>query len=172
MKNKFKLERRAKNPRPNILGCGYGARPNIDGSGWAARPNTFLKCFGSGWPATPNAITPFEGVLGLAVKLEPGNLQLLTEKATPPGMRAANLLAWVCSQAHLSSPSAQSMAAPTPGVCSPTKIKTNHFLFIHPFNAKCIPIKRQPHPPLTVFPTPCGKGSFAITLLQSTVLCI
>jgi len=104
MKNKFKLEKRAKNPRPNILGCGCRARPNIlrhgcaakpkiDGSGWAARPNTFLKCFGSGWPATPNAITPFEGVLGLAVKLEPGNLQLLTEKATPPGMRAANLLA-------------------------------------------------------------------------------
>jgi len=59
MKNKFKSEKIAKNPRPNILRSGCGARPNIighgctagpkiDGPGWAARPNTFLKCFGSG----------------------------------------------------------------------------------------------------------------------------
>ena len=70
MKNKFKLEKRAKILRPNILrsGCGtqsntlrYGcvARPKIDGSGWEGRPNTFLKWFGSGWPARPNAITAF-----------------------------------------------------------------------------------------------------------------
>jgi hypothetical protein len=77
IKNKFKSEKRAKHPTPNILGSGCGARPNIlgyccaarpkiDGSGWATRPNTFLKCFGFGWPTTPNAVTPFGNVLGLA----------------------------------------------------------------------------------------------------------
>jgi len=93
MKNKFKLEKRAKHPKPIILGSGCGARsnilgyccvarPKIDGSSWTGRPNTFLKCFGFGWPATPNAITHFGSVLGLAwhpypttfglaVKLEP-----------------------------------------------------------------------------------------------------
>jgi len=38
MKNKFKSEKRAKNPRPNILGCGCGARPNILGHDCAAKP--------------------------------------------------------------------------------------------------------------------------------------
>ena len=65
MNNKFKLQKRAKNlrpnilwsgcgARPNILGCGYAATPKIDGFGWAVTPNTFLKCFGSGLAITPN----------------------------------------------------------------------------------------------------------------------
>jgi hypothetical protein len=45
--------------------------------------------------------------------------QLLKEKATPPGARAAESLAWVCSQACLSSPSIHGMAALAPGICSP-----------------------------------------------------
>ena len=41
MKNKFKLEKKAKNPRPNILRYGCAARLKIDGSCWAARPAPF-----------------------------------------------------------------------------------------------------------------------------------
>jgi len=91
MKNKFKSEKRAKNPRPNILGCGRGARPNILRHGCAARPNTFLKCFGSGWPTTPNAITPFESVLGLAVKLEPATFDKESNTPRHAGCRSACL---------------------------------------------------------------------------------
>jgi hypothetical protein len=76
------------------------------------------------------------------VLLPSQNHQLLIEKATPPGVRAAKPLAWVCNQARLSGPSAQGMTTSTPGVCSPTKIETNYFLPIHPFNVKRIPMKR------------------------------
>lgn len=51
----------------------------------------------------------------------------------------------------------------------PHKICTSRFLPNHPFNAKCIPMKRQLHP-LAVFAILCSKSNSTITLLQSTVL--
>ena len=70
--------------------------------------------------------------------------------------RRADPLAWVCSQARGFGSSTQDMATPASGVCSlepasppcPTKIWTDYFLSNHHFNVKCIPMKRQPHPPL------------------------
>jgi len=59
----------------------------------------------------------------------------------------------------------QGMVAPP----CPIKIYTDRFLSDHPFNVKCILIKRQLHPPLAVFATLYGKGSYVTTLLQSTV---
>ena len=61
---------------------------------------------------------------------------------------------------------------PYPRAPSPTKIWVDHFLSNYPFNTKCIPTKRQPHISHAVLETLCGKGWFAITLLQSTVLCV
>jgi len=54
----------------------------------------------------------------------------------------------------------------------PTKIHTDCFLLNHPFNAKCIPIKRQPHLSPAVLATLCRKGNSVIILLQSTMLCV
>jgi len=70
--------------------------------------------------------------------------------------RHAGPLAWVCSQACGFGSSTQNMAAPASGVCNlepasppcPTKICIDYFLSNHLFNVKCIPMKRQPHPPL------------------------
>jgi hypothetical protein len=47
----------------------------------------------------------------------------------------------------------------------PLQIETDDFLSNHPFNAKCIPMKRQLHPFLAVFAALYGKGSSDITLL-------
>ena len=117
----------------------------------------------------------------------------------PQARGFADSLAWVCSQARRSGPSTQGMTALVSGVCnlgpnplqhlelsvaghgSPstrclqpgayrdTKICTDCFFMNHLFNAKCIPMKRQSHPPLAIFATLCGKGISVITLLQSTV---
>jgi len=57
-------------------------------------------------------------------------------------------------------------------VCNPTKTCVDHFLLNHLFNAKCTPMKRQPHPSLAALATLCVKGWAAIALLQSTVLCV
>ena len=52
---------------------------------------------------------------------------------------------------------------------SPTKTRSDHFLINHPFNAKCILVKRQLHPSPAALATLCGKGWAAITLLQFTM---
>jgi hypothetical protein len=41
---------------------------------------------------------------------------------------------------------------------SPTKTWSDHFLLNHPFNVKCIPVKRQLHPSPAALATLCGKG--------------
>jgi len=38
-----------------------------------------------------------------------------------------------------------STRCPRPRHYSPTKTETDYFLLNHPFNVKCIPVKRQPH---------------------------
>jgi hypothetical protein len=87
MKNKFKLEKRAKNPRSNI-----------NGFGWATRLITFLKwryyifwkCFGSGLAGRPNNVWS-------SCQARTISFWVLTEKATLPGVRVADPFAWVYS---------------------------------------------------------------------------
>jgi len=54
----------------------------------------------------------------------------------------------------------------------PNPTCTDHFLFNHPFNAKCTSARRQPHPTPAALATFCVKSWAVITLLQSTVLCV
>jgi len=72
--------------------------------------------------------------------------------------------------------SAQGLLAPAPSVrvqgLQSTKTGTDYFLPNHFFIAKCIPVKRQSRLFPVVLATHCGKGSSAIALLQSTVLCV
>jgi hypothetical protein len=55
---------------------------------------------------------------------------------------------------------------------SPTKTCADHFLPNQPFNAKCTPAKRQPHPSFAAFAILYVKSWTVITLLQFTMLCI
>jgi hypothetical protein len=79
MKNKFKSEKRAKHPEPDLISLGIVAQLDPRSMGLAGQPNPrsmglaniFLKCFGSAWPATPIAITPFGSVSGLAWQPDP-----------------------------------------------------------------------------------------------------
>jgi hypothetical protein len=74
-----------------------------------------------------------------------------------------------CGHLGLACPSARCLQFEA---CNPTKTEADHFLPKHPFNAIYISVKRHLRPPPTIFPTFCGKGSSAIIVLQSTMLCV
>ena len=59
-----------------------------------------------------------------------------------------------------------------PVACISTKTCADNFFLNHLFNAKCTPVKRQPHPFFAAIESLCIKGWTIIKLLQSIMFCI
>jgi hypothetical protein len=148
--------------RPNIGVVVDASSPRPKFSVDASRPNLGLG------KSTPNS--------GLGVDVSRPNLGLGVAVSSPcatwhSGLSRARVrlpMRRVGSVCPAQGPVSQSASCPCvssanarcplPMTCSPTKTCYDNFFPNHPFNAKCILTKRQPHPFPAVIATFCVKG--------------